>query len=404
MRMYKRYIISLILFASPVVWLMATNAGEATQRLVSLGFENVRVAEKGSECIYASFESASYRGTYRGAAVGIEELGKLYPEVATFRVMLLENQMPQMALTATRKDDHWTVVGDYDYNDVATATRPVKQKNSSAGKIDLTVYPMFTWINHRLNTPFEYVASVAPTIETSLWKGNRITLQPVIPVSYHVESINSARYVHIGIADIEQDLTSSDGRWKTTLAGGFFFFDRLGVDLRVAYHVTPSLTLSGEASYTGEAIVRDGHYDIGSPDRFSFFGKAEYYEPVTRLQGQLMGGRFVFGDYGARLDVSRHFGDYTIGLYGVLTGGEHNGGFHFAIPLGPKRQMRKGRVRLKLPDYFDWEYSMVSHYEYYEEQMGKYIETRPDENRSAHYWQPRHVAQYAEKILNKEFK
>jgi hypothetical protein len=45
---------------------------------------------------------------------------------------------------------------------------------------------------------------------------------------------------------------------------------------------------------------------------------------------------------------------------------------------------------------------MVSHYEYYEEQMGKYIETRPDENRSAHYWQPRHVAQYAEKILNRE--
>ena len=117
-----------------------------------------------------------------------------------------------------------------------------------------------------------------------------------------------------------------------------------------------------------------------------------------------MGGRFVFGDYGARLDISRHFGDYTIGLYGVLTGGENNAGFHFTIPLGPKRQMRKGRVRLKLPDYFDWEYSMRSNGKYYTEQMGKYIETRPDENRSAHYWQPRHVAQYAEKILNREFK
>jgi hypothetical protein len=45
--MYKRYIISLILFACPVVWLMATNAGDAAQRLASLGFENVRVAEKG---------------------------------------------------------------------------------------------------------------------------------------------------------------------------------------------------------------------------------------------------------------------------------------------------------------------------------------------------------------------
>jgi hypothetical protein len=44
--MYKRYIISLILFASPVVWLMAADAEGAAQKLVSLGFENVRVAEK----------------------------------------------------------------------------------------------------------------------------------------------------------------------------------------------------------------------------------------------------------------------------------------------------------------------------------------------------------------------
>ena len=402
--MSKRNIISLILFVCPALFLTAANAEDAAQRLVSLGFENVRIAEKGNECIYVAFESSSYRGTYRGAAVGIEELGKLYPKVNTFRVMLLENKMPQMALTATRKDEYWTVVGDYDYHDVSVAIRPAKQKNSSSGKIDLTIYPMFTWINHRLNTPFEYVAAVAPAIETSLWRGNRITLQPVIPFSYNVESINSARYIHIGIADIEQDFTSSNGHWKTTLAGGFFFFDRLGVDLRVSYHVSPHLTLSAEASYTGEAIVNDGHYDISSPNRVSFFGKAEYYEPVTRLQGQLMGGRFVFGDYGTRLDISRHFGDYTIGLYGVLTGGEHNAGFHFAIPLGPKRQMRKGRFRLKLPDYFDWEYSMVSYYEYYEEQMGKYIEVRPDENRSAHYWQPRHVAQYTEKILNREIK
>ena len=66
--------------------------------------------------------------------------------------------------------------------------------------------------------------------------------------------------------------------------------------------------------------------------------------------------------------------------------------------------MRKGTARLMLPEYFDWEYSMVSYYEYYDEQMGKTVEIRPDENRSAHYWQPVHIAQYAEKILNNEIK
>lgn len=402
--MSRRNIISLILFVWPALWLSAANSGDAAARLVSLGFENVRVAEQGNQEVFVALESSSYRGTYRGAAVAIEELGLLYPDVNTFRVMLLENQMPQMALTATRNDGCWTVVGGYDYKDVSTAVSPEKVKNSSTGKIDLTIYPMFTWINHRLNWVFEYVASVAPAIETSLWKGNKITLQAIIPFSYKVESINSARYVRVGIADISQNLTSRDGRWEATLAGGFFYFDRIGVDLRLGYHVTPTLTLSAEASYTGDAIMNDGHYDIKAPDRFNFFAKADYYEPTTRLQGQLMGGRFVFGDYGARLDISRHFGDYTIGLYGLLTGGENNAGFHFAIPLGPKRQMRKGAFRLKLADYFDWEYSMRSSGKYYDEQMGEYVETKPDENRSAHYWKPGHVARYAQKILNREFK
>ena len=66
--------------------------------------------------------------------------------------------------------------------------------------------------------------------------------------------------------------------------------------------------------------------------------------------------------------------------------------------------MRRGAVRLMLAEYFDWEYSMVSYYKYDDERMGKNVELRPDENRSAHYWQPVHVAQYAEKILNGEIK
>lgn len=402
--MIKQTILSLMLLFLPAVSLWAVTAEDAAARLATLGFENVRVAEQGDHIVYAAFEAVSYRGTYRGAAVGIAELGNLYPEVNTFRVMLMENQMPQMALTATRTDGIWSVQGDYDYKDVDIATGAHKKTNTSAMKFDFTAYPMVMWINHRLDTPCEYVFSLVPTIETSLWKGNHITLQAIIPVSYYDKCHHSQRYVRVGIADIAQDLTSPNGKWQATLAGGFFYFDRIGVDLRVAYHATPNLTIGAEGSYTGMAQVNDGHYDIKGLDKFSFLGKAEYYEPWSKLQAQIMGGRFVYGDYGARLDVSRHFSDYTIGLYGVLTGGENNIGFHFAIPLGPKKQMRKGSVRFKLPEYCDWEYSVKSKGKYTEKQMGEYIETRPDENRSAHYWQPVHVAQYAQKILNREIK
>ena len=361
-------------------------------------------APDASGTVFASFEATSYRGTFRGAAEGLRELGRIYPEARSFHGILWENQQPQVALTATKSGDSWSVKGDYDGRKVSSALSGQKVTNSSAAKVDLAVYPMFQWVNHRLDRMFEYVASLAPTVETSLWRGNRITLQAIIPVSYDVETIRSSSYARVGIADMAQEVATADGRFEASVAGGFFYFDRIGVDARAAYRVTPQLTLGAEASLTGDAYVMDSKYHISSPDRFSFFGKAEYYEPLTRLQGQLMAGRFVYGDYGVRLDVSRHYSDYTIGLYGVLTGGEHNAGFHFAIPLGPKRQMRRGAVRLMLAEYFDWEYSMVSYYKYDDERMGKNVELRPDENRSAHYWQPVHVAQYAEKILNGEIK
>jgi len=364
----KRTILFLLLLACQQVMSAATDS-EAVSRLVALGLENVRVAAEGRGTVYASFEPAGYRGTYRGAAAALKELSSIYPETHSFRIFLIEDQLPRVALTATNTDDIWNISGDYDFSEYETTLSERPKENSSAAKVDLTVYPMFTWINHVLDQPFEYVLSIAPALQTSLWEGNRIILQPVFPVSYDTKTINSG----------------------------------LGLDLRMGWNATPNLTISAEASLTGEALVRDGKYDIGKLDKVSAFAKAEYYEPYTRFQGQVMAGRFIFGDYGARMDISRHFGDYTIGVYGVLTGGEHNAGFHFAIPFGPRHYKRSGAFRIKLPDYFDWEYSMVSYYDYYNKQMGKTVEMRPDENRSAHYWQATHVAQYTEKVLNDNF-
>lgn len=393
------FIISLVLLQSRGV---AADTNAAVARLAEMGFQNVRVANYDKGVVYACFESTTYRGTFFGAAAALKELSTIYPEIHEFKIMLLDDQTPRVALTANCYGTYWRVEGSYDLSELRTALEVKPKQNSSAGRVDLTFYPMFSWINHRLTRPCEYVLSLAPALQTSLWPGNRIILQPVIPISYNVESINSESYVHIGVANVAQDFTTRSGRLFGTVVGGFFLYDRWGFDVRLGYHVSPLLSLSAEASITGSAVVNEGHYDINALNKFSAFLKADYYHPATHLQGQLQAGRFVFGDYGVRADVSRHFGDYTIGLYGVYTEGEHNAGFHFAIPFGPRHQGGKGKFRLRMPDYFDWEYSMVSYYEYYDQQMGRTVEIRPDENRSAHYWQPAHVAQYTQKVLNGE--
>lgn len=110
--------------------------------------------------------------------------------------------------------------------------------------------------------------------------------------------------------------------------------------------------------------------------------KASVYEPRFNLQFDLQAARYLYGDYGVRGDCTRHFGEYAIGVYGMYTDGEINGGFHFAIPLPGKKWSRNRGVRVRQADYFAMEYSMESWGRYADEKMGETYRTRPDENRS----------------------
>ncbi|MCM1312164.1 MAG: hypothetical protein NC206_01565 [Bacteroides sp.] len=370
--------------------------------LTDMGFENVRV-EVADGVVFAAVEAAAYRGTFRGAGVALKKLAADYPDVRDFELVLLEYKVPEIHVHAVRENEAWAVDVDYAVENVMERLRLTEQTGSSTGKVDVTFYPIVSVDNHRLDKLCEYVVSLAPSFETTLWKGNRVTVQPIFPLAWNVAKGSSDSYVHLGVASLQQRFLNTD-KWYLDMAGGFFQYDKIGVHAKLGYRTTENLSLSLQLGLTGDAFVDADGYDISKPDRFNFMLKADYYEPNTRLQCSLAAGRFVYGDYGARLDCTRHFGEYAIGLYGVLTGGEHNAGFHFAIPFGGRSQKRKGALRLRLPEYFDWEYSMVSYFKYSFERMGQEYEERPDKNRSAHYWQARYVEQYLQKFLDGQIK
>ena len=90
-----------------------------------------------------------------------------------------------------------------------------------------------------------------------------------------------------------------------------------------------------------------------------------------------------------------------IGVYGMYTDGEINGGFHFAIPLPGKKWSRNPGVRVRQADYFAMEYSMESWGRYADEKMGETYRTRPDENRSNRFFQPEYIRYFLIKEANK---
>ena len=330
-------------YALMVAAAAATEAGEAAAALVRLGFEDIRISQSGGT-VYASVEPTAYRGTFRGAGVAVVELGRLFPEAAAIELAVTEYQSPQVAVHARREGGSWKATVDYATNAITKALGNVSAERSSTGRVDLTLYPMVSLDNHRFDILYEYVVCIAPSVELTLWQGNRITLQPVFPVATNIWHEKPDGYIRIGVATVSQQLNLSN-RLKATLSGGMFMSNLFGFDGSLSYRVGQSLTLGLQAAVVGDAYPQTDGYEFEKLDNVTILGKASYYHAPTRLEAGLTGGRFIYGDYGARLDITRHFGEYAIGVYGILTGGEHNAGFHFAIPMGGKRQTRKGFFR-----------------------------------------------------------
>lgn len=369
-----------------------------TQALEQAGLEAVSVAVEGGVA-YARVEAPSYRGTYRGAAAALQALHESLPQCSRYELVVTEYGTPQIAVHAACEGAAWDVDVDYDVQPIQHKLAPAQRSGSPYGHIDITVHPMVSITNASLDHICDYSVALAPTLATSLWRGNRITAQVILPISYETYHSDTKRYVRLGTANISQELLNG-GRWQWNVTAGTFLQCRWGLHTQLSYRWNEAITLSAQAGYTGDFYPDDDGWHADALEDFNFLVKASYYERHTDMEVELTGGRFMYGDYGVRGDLTRHFGDYAIGVFGILTGGEHNAGFHFAIPIGSKRQKRTGLLRPRLPEYFDWEYNMVSNFEYSQQKMGQQYETIPDKNRSAHYWKARYVENYLKKCLN----
>ena len=403
MKRFLAVICSLICFAVQTAAQISPELESITTMLKAEGFEEIR-ATVSSDTLFLSIEDETHRGTFRGAATAIKQIAATHNELTQFEVVLTDYKTPQLIVHASKREGLWNVSVDRRFGEAYRLLRQQTVTAKAAGKVDITLFPMFSLINNRLDHLFDYSLRIAPAVAMTLWQGARLTVQPIFPVFYRLSyDFDEKRYIQPGNINISQQWISGKN-WHISSALGFFHSERMGIQTQVTWHPLRGLNLSVDAGLTGLANYdkTDG-FGITPWKRFNCLAKADYYEPTTQVQVELTGGRFLFGDYGGRLDFTRHFGEYAIGAYAILTGGEHNAGFHFAIPLGGKRQLRKGYVRVRLPEYYSMEYYMQSYFTYWLQRMGETYVTQPDANRSAHYWEPGYVQHYIDKMLNGDF-
>ena len=400
----------------PALWLCCTltlaNA-QVAETLQILGMENIRcVQTPGTTTI--CFEDNVYRSTYHGIGKVIDACLKSHTE-GNLQLIVLENRVPRLSIClpdtlmeAYRKGSIG-LTQVYRQMDITTDTDVAmkvlenarREEASSAWKVDLTVYPDLFLENNTFDELYTYAVNLNPALEMDLWRGGKMTAQVILPVATNLSG--EMKRIRPGIIALSQEI-----RFKNNLFGkvavGNFTGNRYGAQLEMKYRTDNGRwEVGGEVGSTGfSAVTREDGWYMGRRQRINASLNASYYEPHLNLQFDLKTGRYIYGDYGVRGDCTRHFGEYTIGLYALYTDGKTNGGFHFAIPLPGKKWSRKGFFRIKPADYFAWAYGMVADGEYIEKRMGRSYQTRPDENRSCGFYQPDYIRHFLLKSEEKE--
>lgn len=394
-------ILSVILYWAPTAYAQSASVGEILKKLE---MENILVVEK-KDTITAAFETSVYRGTYNGIGIAIRQL-IVIPDMPTLQLVILDNALPQLSiilpaqLIRNYQSGRCTLDEVYRQMGMTTSTKTamyslkgVKRERSSFGKVDLVLYPGVVLVNNVTYKLYKAALDLQPALEMQLWKGASLRMQVVLPIVNNFTENDKWDCVRLGYMTLRQDFRL-DNHWKGYLTGGNFSNDRQGLSAGIGYFsANGRWTVDGEGGITGSSHFYGSDWKMSKWKRVTGRISVGYYVPQVNTLVKVDGGRYIYGDYGVRGTISRYFGEYIVGVYGMYTDGTKNAGFHFSIPL-PGKKRKRHAVRVMLPECFGFQYDMRSGNEYAHRSLGESFSTEPKSAENSRFWQPDYIRYY----------
>lgn len=333
--------------------------GEAVDVLVEMGFENVGCTENSDERIYV-LENAAYRSYGVGIGKAVDVIQKMgLPDQKTCRIIVLNNNVPQISLYYHPvKADTAAVVTRWDWNvsyDVDKAWKQagkIKTKNSSLFKVDIVVYPDFSFQNLLITQIYQVLFNLSPAVEVSLWKGMKLTGQVIFPV--YNEYGTRYKQIREGYITLSQTVRLP---YNTFLKGvvGTFNNSRWGVDFSAKHYFVKDNRFSVEArvGYTGHSRFENFAWHVSPLKRWTWAVGGNFYWPKFNTLFSLKVEQYLLKEKGVRFDMMRMFRYANIGFYAMKV--EHapkNGGFYVQILLPPYGKYKRKQVRITPARYF----------------------------------------------------
>ena len=353
----------------------------AAQRLVEAGFANVRAVET-PEFTAFTVENDYYKLPAEGFARAVQILeGAGLDETKPIKLIGTAFKVPEVTITYDPNTGKWRTTKRLDASWDAVRHQPVL--NNSFLKTDITVYPVLSLTNLIITQVYQSLWELKPAFEINLWPGARFSYQLVIPV-YTDFFESQYHYVHPGVISFSQRFRDP---WHLNIQGkltiGQFTGSRFGVALEAAYWFpNERFWVDTQLGVVSLGAFRGFTWRYTWEPVFAWNVAGNYYCPSLRTQFILRAQRFLYGDYGLKFEMVRHFRHVSVGFYaekGFLfdrTGHllakafqpHSNGGFRIHVSLPPYKSRRYGYVpRITTSGQMTYDYNANNEQVYYKE-------------------------------------
>lgn len=349
---HRLWAYALLIFISimniPNVW--GQERGETTaEELVRLGFENVRWAEYENEIIY-TIENSAYKIQETGISKAIETIQKYgIDKNKRCEIIITRLDIPEMSLSYEPLTNDTLSIGkweaSYEISKSWEQVKKEKSKNSSRYKVDVLIYPQFSFQNMDITKVYQVLLTLNPAVEVSLWKGMKLTGQVILPLI--VDTKGYAAYspllkkVHPGFITLAQKFRLPYNiKGKTTI--GFFNQSQYGLDLQLFRPFKDQrFSIEGQLGYTGWGYWDGFSFKYNDQYQWTWSIGGHFYWPKYNVNFSLKAEQYLRGEKGVRFDMVRHFKYASVGFYAMKAKeAKSNGGFLFQIALPPYKQRR----------------------------------------------------------------
>lgn len=218
-----------------------------------------------------------------------------------------------------------------------------KAQPEAETKVDIFMGADFHYRDIFHNKVYEVLVNLTPGIKWYMGKHWQLAGQVLIPV--YNDYGDRYKRVRLNMATLSKEW-NWNGHLFMKVSGGLFGLERYGLDVKWMYPVNRWLAFDAQAGITGYCSMAAG-WECSKMGRLTGQAGMNFYIEKINTEFRIHGGRYVYEDYGVKVEAMRHFTHCTVGIYAQYNDKEkETGGFKIVMMIPPyKRKASKVRIR-----------------------------------------------------------